>query len=370
MSSVHGPLKAYRDARAAGFVEDPAQAEAVRWLQSCFDAVHRHDSDASGVYLWGCVGRGKTWLMDLFHRQLECSARRQHFHHFMRDVHQRLFRLNGTADPLSALVSELALQVKVLCLDEFFVSDIGDAVILGGLVQRLFEQGVVMVMTSNQPPHKLYENGFNRERFLPAIKAIEARMQVVALDGEQDHRLHPGQVQQRYWVRQGRDSHLAELFRFQQRGRARSGPVLANHRTIQSLQHDDHQLWCTYAQLCEAPLAAADYIELCDRFSHVLLSDVPDLTTTASLRGIARGTEDGAELVSAGERDLPRLSAKDNGVRRFIALVDECYDRRVPLWIEAEVPMDALYPEGHLGFAFRRTLSRLKEMQFSRFGTD
>lgn len=140
--------------------------------------------------------------MDQFHRCLRVPSRRQHFHHFMAWVHQRLFQLNGTADPLLALAGELAGQIRVLCFDELFVNDIGDAIILGRLFQVLFDQGVVIVATSNQPPEQLYRDGFNRERFLPAIAAIQRHMQVLPVAGEQDHRLHPGAERQRYWVAQ------------------------------------------------------------------------------------------------------------------------------------------------------------------------
>ena len=366
--SSNGPARRYQQALAAGYVVDPAQQRAVDLLQVCHERLLQTPQAVSGLYLWGRVGRGKTWLMDLFHTGLILPARRQHFHHFMRDVHRRLFRLNGTADPLSALACELAAEVRVLCLDEFFVNDIGDAMILGGLVQRLFTQGVVLVTTSNQPPAQLYAEGFNRERFLPAVAALERHLHVVALDGEQDHRLHPGEIQQRYWLQQEGAEPLAEVFAHQTEGSQDGAPLMLNGRHIDALRYDEVQVWCTYDQLCEAPLAANDYIALCDRFRHVLLSGVPMLSGERHDARIARGTEDAAVRVEAGDRQLPRLSTRDNSVRRFIALVDECYDRGVPLWIEADVPLEQLYPEGYLGFAFRRTLSRLREMQLKRFG--
>lgn len=187
------PLSAYQYAlQERGFVADEAQERAMLALQQCHVALHEGRRSITGVYLWGPVGRGKTWLMDQFYQSLEVPARRQHFHHFMGWVHQRSFQLTGTADPLQALARELSEEVRVLCFDELFVNDIGDAIILGRLFQVMFEQGVVMVCTSNQPPQQLYADGFNRERFLPAIAAIEAHMQVVAVDGAQDHRLHPG----------------------------------------------------------------------------------------------------------------------------------------------------------------------------------
>ncbi|UUY07997.1 cell division protein ZapE [Pseudomonas sp. J452] len=352
-----------------GFQADEAQWQTVHALQNCQDDLHAGNPQVSGVYLWGPVGRGKTWLMDHFHQGLRVPARRQHFHHFMQWVHRRLFQLTGTADPLLALARELGDEVRVLCFDELFVSDIGDAILLGRLLQALFEQGVTLVATSNQPPQQLYADGFNRERFLPAVTAIEQHMQVVGVDGGQDHRLHPGQHLQRYWVgKADQASALAEVFQHLSRGQASSTqPIILAHRPIPVQQRAPGLVWLNYADLCEQPLAALDFIALCDQFALILLGAVPNLSAATRAAKIARGTEDGVEQVQAGDRQLPALSARDDGVRRFIALVDECYDRKVPLYIEAEVALQQLYTEGHLAFPFRRTLSRLQEMQLRRF---
>ncbi len=351
-----------------GFVPDPAQAAAIAALQGCFDALHQRQP-TQGLYLWGPVGRGKTWLMDLFHRCLEVPARRQHFHHFMAWVHQRLFQLNGTADPLRALARGLAEEIRVLCFDELFVSDIGDAIILGRLFQVLFDHGVVIVATSNQPPAQLYRDGFNRERFLPAIAAIERHMQVLAVAGEQDHRLHPGAQRQRYWVVEpGQPSALEAVFRqLSPQVPGSDQPLQVGSRQIRTLRHSQHALWCQFSDLCEQPLAAMDFMALCDRFPAILVSGIPALGGVQQAGRIARGTEDGAARVVAGDRVLPTLAPKDDSVRRFIALVDECYDRRVALYLEAEVPLDALYTQGYLAFPYQRTLSRLREMQLQRF---
>ena len=370
------PLALYHEAiEQKGFVPDAAQQAAATRLDACFEALHNEAGSTPrraipGVYLWGPVGRGKTWLMDSFHRHLEVPTRRLHFHHFMRWVHQRQFQLSGTPDPLAALARELATEIRVLCLDELFVSDIADAMLLGRLLQALFEHGMVLVCTSNQAPSQLYADGFNRERFLPAIAAIEHYMEVVELDGGFDHRLHPGQVHQRYWITEpGQPSPLEAVFEHLSEGRGISTePIELGHRSIEVERRSESVVWCRYAELCEQPLAALDFIALVDRFEHILLGDVPCLVNAKAMRGIARGTEDGVERVVAGDRQLPPLSQSDDGVRRFIALVDECYDRRVPLLVEAEVAMEELYPEGYLEFAFRRTLSRLREMQLVRFG--
>jgi len=368
------PLARYQQAMARdGFVSDASQLRAVELLQACHQALHQPDAIGApppGIYLWGPVGRGKTWLMDIFHRSLHVPSRRQHFHHFMRWVHMRLFALNGTADPLQALARELAEEVRVLCFDELFVADIGDAIILGRLFQVMFEQGVVIVATSNQPPSQLYADGFNRERFLPAIAAIEQHMQVVNMNGGEDHRLRPGAVVQRYWVSEGESSSaLQPVFDELAEGTVSSDPVIVGRRSLQVVHRSQSAIWCRFADLCEQPFSALDFIELCDHFSAILISEVPRLGSEQREGRIARGTEDAAARVEAGDRELPKLAARDDAVRRFIALVDECYDRQVPLYLQAQVPMDQLYTQGYLSFAFRRTLSRLREMQLQRFGT-
>ena len=370
--TVVSPLAAYQQAVAArAFAADAAQEQAAQCLQSCYEALHRRTlgSPPLGVYLWGPVGRGKTWLMDRFYETLKVPARRQHFHHFMRWVHIRLFELSGTPDPLLALARGLAKEVRVLCFDELFVNDIGDAIILGSLLQEMFEQGVLLVCTSNQPPQQLYADGFNRERFAPAIRAIERYMQVVEVDGGADHRLHPGAPQQRYWLQeQGKDALAAEFQRLTNAQSLSDAPFELGHRLIQVVQRSEQLLWCRYAELCDVPLSALDFIDLCDRFKAIFISQVPCLSASQRPGRIARGTEDGAEQVLAGDRQLPALSVHDDSVRRFIALVDECYDRRVPLYLQAAVALPQLYTEGYLSFAFRRTLSRLQEMQLERFG--
>ena len=360
------PLAAYRRALSAGFVADAAQQRAVESLERCHAALLCGERP-SGVYLWGPVGRGKTWLMDSFYNSLSVPARRQHFHHFMRWVHRRQFELTGNPDPLRLLAEELGRELRVLCFDELFVSDIGDAMLLGRLLSLVVEQGVVLVATSNQPPQQLYAGGFNRERFLPAVEALESHMQVLAVDGEQDHRLHPGVQVQRYWVQQPQV--LGEVFARLSEGQPVSHePVELAHHPVPILSHSPAALLCRFGDLCQQPLAATDFIALCDRFPAILLGGVPRLGGEQREGRIARGTEDGVERVAAGDRQLPTLSRNDDAVRRFIALVDECYDRGVPLYIEAEVALDELYTQGYLEFAFRRTLSRLREMQLQRFG--
>jgi cell division protein ZapE len=368
--NVDSPLSAWQHAvEHLGFVQDEAQEHAVWALQKCHEALLEGHTPITGVYLWGPVGRGKTWLMDQFYQNLRVPARRQHFHHFMGWVHQRSFQLTGTADPLKALARELSEEVRVLCFDELFVNDIGDAIILGRLFQVMFEQGMVMVCTSNQPPDQLYADGFNRDRFVPAIEAIKQHMQVIAVEGSEDHRLHPGTALQRYWVTDAaHPDALGDVFKALTVGQTVSSePVTVGYRCVNVVQASASVLWCRYTDLCEQPFSAMDFMTLCDTYSAILLSEVPNLSAQKREGRIARGTEDGVERVVAGDRELPQLSVNDDGVRRFIALVDECYDRKVPLYLEAQVPMEALYTQGYLEFPFRRTLSRLQEMQLKRF---
>jgi cell division protein ZapE len=362
------PEQAYQQAKAQhGFVADPAQEHVVRVLEACYHAVQTEaNRPCAGVYLWGPVGRGKTWLMDVFHRGLIVPSRRQHFHHFMQWVHRRLFALTGTADPLSALAGELASDVRVLCFDELFVSDIGDAMLLGRLFQLMFDAGVTVIATSNQPPTQLYADGFNRERFLPAIAALQRHMQVIELDGGQDHRQHPGVAHTRYWIADA-DALPRTFVRLSGTLPVAEESFWLGDRPLPVVRYSEAAIWLRFDDLCGQPFGAVDFIALCDRFPAILLGGVPNLSASQQPAKIARGTEDGVERVTAGDRELPALSITDDSVRRFIALVDECYDRRVPLYIEAAVPLSALYTEGYLTFPFRRTLSRLQEMQWQRY---
>jgi cell division protein ZapE len=361
--------RAYDRAKSQqGFVDDISQDLAVDALEQCFQTLDDSVSNnRRGVYLWGPVGRGKTWLMDLFHHNVRQPSRRQHFHHFMQWVHRRLFSLSGIADPLTRLAAELAAEIRVLCFDELFVTDIGDAMLLGGLFQAMLDTGIVIVATSNQPPEQLYCEGFNRVRFLPAIAALQRHMRVVAVDGGQDHRLHSGQRVQRYWV--NNSGALTDVF-------ARltgTLPVIEdafsiNARPLPVVSYSEAAIWVRFSDLCGRPFSAADFIALCDRFPAILLSETPNLSARPQVQKIARGTEDGVEQVAAGDRQLPALSINDDTTRRFIALVDECYDRRIPLYIEATAPLLELYTDGHLMAPFRRTISRLQAMQYQRFG--
>tara|TARA_A100001391_G_scaffold187570_1_gene157536 strand:+ start:599 stop:1744 length:1146 start_codon:yes stop_codon:yes gene_type:complete len=357
-----GPLTLYRQALKDGFTMDSGQEQAVIALQQCFDALKRGERPA-GLYLWGPVGRGKTWLMDQFHHSLSVPVRRQHFHHFMQWVHRRLFQLTGHGDPLHHLARELAGELRVLCFDELFVSDIGDAMLLGPLFETLIDAGLTLIITSNCAPEHLYQDGFNYDRFAPAVSALQQHLKVIRVDGGQDHRLRAGNAFSRYWIADREPLEGAFLDYLETGESATDTPWTLERRLLPVVRRGKHALWSTFAQLCETPRSSSDYMALCGHFQALFLSDVPALGGKPKASGIARGTEDAASQVAAGDRALPALSRHDDAVRRLIALVDECYDRLCPLYVHADVSLDRLYTEGHLILPFQRTVSRLHAMQ-------
>lgn len=361
---THALTLAYQQALAQHLYPDSAQALAVEHLQAALSALNQ-GLRPRGVYLWGPVGRGKTFLMDLFFKHLTVPAKRQHFHLFMRFVHQRLFQLTGTANPLQALAKELAQEVRVLCFDELFISDIGDAMLLGGLLQALLDEGLVLVATSNQRLDQLYHDGYNRARLLPAIDALKAHLDELCVDGGTDHRLHQGAPCQRYWVNDLASFEAA--FNALSISAATRTPLTIGPRHVPVIKACAEAAWFDFATLCEGPYTALEFIELAQRFKAIFVSGVPCLSGAPQACPIARGTEDAAQKVAAGDRILPSLAPHDNAVRRFIALIDECYEQRVPVLINADVALDALYTQGYLQQAFARTHSRLKEMQWARY---
>lgn len=277
MTTAPSPLAAYRRILAQGErLPDAAQEAAVLRLEACHAALLA-SRPTRGLYLWGPVGRGKTWLLDLFHASLPVPAHRQHFHHFMRWVHQRQFQLSGTRDPLQVLARELAAEVRVLCFDELFVSDIGDAILVGGLLRALLDQGLVLVVTSNQPPEQLYAGGFNRERLLPAIAALQAQLDVLEVDGGQDHRLHQGHAEPRFWVDD--PTALATTFARLTAGEAvTTAPLILGERALPVVQRASGAIWLDFTVLCQGAWATTDYMDLCTRFPALLLSGVPCLS--------------------------------------------------------------------------------------------
>ncbi len=290
-----------------------------------------------GLYLWGGVGRGKTWLMDLFYESLPFDQRlRVHFHRFMARVHAELRQRSQEADPLPEIARGWANQFRVLCFDEFFVSDIADAMLLAGILEALFDRGVTLVATSNIPPRDLYAGGLQRARFLPAIDLIERHTDVLAVGGDTDFRLRLLKRSELYAfpLDGAADRLMTESFERMSADCDLSRVLRVNERDLLARRRGDGVVWFEFSELCERPRSTLDYIELARAFNTVLLSNVPVMTEE---------TPDAA--------------------RRFINLVDEFYDRNVKMLISAAAPIDGLYTGSRLEFEFDRTRSRLTEMQ-------
>ena len=291
-----------------------------------------------GLYLWGGVGRGKTYLMDWFAEALPLPGKRRlHFHHFMRDLHEELAGLPRQPDPLELVAERLCQDLRVLCLDEFVVTDITDATLLHGLLRAFFRRGVTLVTTSNTPPDLLYLNGLQRPLFLPAIALLKEHTEVFELDGGEDYRLRTLREEGVYHHAGEGDAeaHLESTFRRLLGGHHEDPPLLhVNGRDIPAHRLGPDLAWFDFAVLCGGPRATADYIEIAREFHTILLSGVPRLTL-----------------------------GQDAAARRFLHLVDELYDRRVKLILSAAVPLDELYSGQLHEFAHERLISRLVEMQ-------
>lgn len=300
----------------------------------------RRGDPPKGMYLWGGVGRGKTYLMDLFFDCLPGEHKmRVHFHAFMQRVHRRLTALQGVQDPLEEVAEELAAEAGVICFDEFFVSDIGDAMLLGGLLDALFRRKVILVATSNIPPARLYENGLQRNRFLPAISLLEENCEIVKLESPVDYRLRS--LEQATLYHYPASAGISELLRqdFNElaTGSARiaaNESVSIQDRDIATLYLTQDVVWFKFTAICEGPRSAADYVQIAKMFHAVIISDVPLLN------------DDGLDAA-----------------RRFINLIDAFYDCRVKLILSAEVAIAELYAGTRLAAEFERTRSRLLEMQ-------
>ena len=292
-----------------------------------------------GLYMWGGVGRGKTFLMDLFVEALPAGAAvRMHFHRFMREVHRGLNSHSGAANPLTLVADEFAGRGSVLCFDEFFVSDIGDAMILAELLDALFKRGVALVATSNVEPKNLYENGLQRRRFLPAIDLLHRHVDILNVDGGIDHRLRVLEQAEIYHVPLGAAAEASLSRSFV--SIAAKEQVTQDHalriegRDMLARMCAAGVVWFDFQALCDGPRSQNDYIELATLFHTVLVSDVPQFTTKL-----------------------------EDQARRFISLVDEFYDRGVKLILSAEAPVHELYQGERLAFEFERTESRLLEMR-------
>jgi cell division protein ZapE len=297
-----------------------------------------------GIYLWGGVGRGKTWMMDLFFQSLPFpERRRRHFHRFMHDVHAELKTLQQREAPLDVVADRIAQDTRVLCFDELFVADIADAMILGGLFAALFKRGVTLVSTSNVQPRDLYKNGLQRQRFIPTIDLLERHVDVVAVDGPTDYRLRCLTQAGTYLSSSATGSmqRLRELF-----GELADGgqtvdstnSIEIEGRRIPVVCESGGVVWFDFMALCSGPRSQEDYIEIARDYQSVIVSDVPVLD-----------------------------ALHEDEARRFIALIDELYDRNVNLIVSAAAPPTELYRGDRVAFQFERTASRLIEMQSEEY---
>lgn len=343
----HGHIRDPEQDRVVGLLADlqrrlaearPSRTGLLHRLRGNQDAA----TAVTGLYIWGGVGRGKTFLMDLFFESLAMEhKRRVHFHRIMQDIHQRLKALGDIEDPLDAVARDIATEARVLCFDEFFVSDIGDAMILGRLLDGLFRRGVTLVTTSNTKPDDLYRDGLQRQRFLPAIEAVNRHTDVVHMGGATDYRLRllrqagtfltpdneSAQEKLRLFFKESASSQVEE-----------NHALNVNGRDLHVQRCAKGIAWFDFVDLCDGPRSQADYIEIARWYPTVIISGVPELDAN-----------------------------REDQARRFIALVDEFYDRRVKLIVSADHGAERLYAGQRLRFEFERTVSRLLEMQSSEY---
>ncbi len=355
-------VTAYQESLATrGFVADPSQWRAVERLQRLYEEwtayKARRDNALKrmlvkpplprGVYLWGSVGRGKSFLMDAFYRCVPLvRKRRVHFHHFMREIHRELDQLKGTEDPLAAAAERTARRYRLICFDEFHVSDIADALILGRYLEQVMERGVQFVMTSNYHPDKLYPHGLQRERFLPAIELLKSRLDVVEVDNGTDYRRLKMEKLRVYHVGEGGEAEMARIFAELKDVEEEAQPLDVDGRKIPYRKRAGGLVWFDFSVLCGGHRSYADYVDLAKRFHTVMLSGVPRM---------GPGNADAA--------------------RRFTWLVDVFYDDHVKLVVAAEAAPDDLFlgnedAGGSVKTAlaeFQRTASRLTEMQSAAY---
>ncbi|HEY4297195.1 MAG TPA: cell division protein ZapE [Paraburkholderia sp.] len=344
-----------KELQTRGYQSDPAQRAAVDRLQRCYDewvaykarrsnALRKwiiHPDLPRGVYMWGGVGRGKSFLMDSFYAVVPVQRKtRLHFHEFMREVHRELEELKGRADPLDELARLIAKRYRLICFDEFHVSDIADAMILYRLLDRLFTNGVQFVMTSNYDPDLLYPDGLHRDRMLPAIALLKDKLDVINVDAGVDYRQRTLAQVEVYHTPLGAKADRALRHWFAQLAAVPDeSPILRiEKRELKALRRADGVVWFDFATLCGGPRSQNDYLELASRFHAVILSDVPQMT--------------------------PRMASE---ARRFTWLIDVFYDHKVKLLMSAAVPPEQLYPDGPMANEFTRTVSRIVEMQSKEY---
>ena len=338
-----------------GFVSDAAQWRAVERLQRLYDEWTAYKARRNsalkrmlvkpalprGVFLWGGVGRGKSFLMDSFYLCVPLvRKRRVHFHHFMREIHRELHEAKGMPDPIAVVAARTAKRYRLICFDEFHVSDIADAMILGRFLDQVMERGVVFCMTSNYAPDQLYPHGLQRERFLPTIELIKSRMDVLEVDAGNDYRRRALEQVRVYHSPLGpaAEAALEEIFASLRDVEEETHPLDVEGRQIRYRKRAGGVVWFDFDVLCGGARSYTDYVDLTKRFHTVILSGIP------------------------------RISAKNaDSARRFTWLVDVFYDERIKLICSAETVPEALYADGAKGetasVEFSRTVSRLTEMQ-------
>ena len=338
-----------------GFQSDPAQQRAVDALDRCardwaaykdkrsnaFKKLINRPDVPRGVYMYGGVGRGKSFLMGCFFNAVPIRRKvRLHFHEFMREVHRELAALQGTVNPLDVLGERISKRYKLICFDEFHVADITDAMILHRLLVSLFENGVGFVTTSNFRPDDLYPGGLHRDRILPAIALLNERLEVLNVDNGTDYRRRTLEKVRLYHTPLGPEADAEMEIAFNQLAEVQDGDPLLHieMREIRARRRAGGVVWFDFRELCGGPRSQNDYLEIASQFHTVLLSNVPYMPVNMA-----------------------------SPARRFTWLVDVLYDRRVKLILSAAVPPEALYTEGPLAHEFPRTVSRLNEMQSAEF---
>ncbi len=338
-----------------GYVADPAQLRAVDALERCalewaefkeqrsnaFKKLINRPDVPRGVYMYGGVGRGKSFLMDCFYNAVPLRRKtRLHFHEFMREVHRELGELQGTVNPLDELGKRMAKRFRLICFDEFHVSDITDAMILHRLLAALFENGVGFVTTSNFKPDDLYPGGLHRDRVLPAIALLNDRLEVISVDNGTDYRRRTLEALTLYHVPNGptADAEMENAFNALVETQDEEPVLHIESRNIWVRRKAGGVVWFDFKSLCGGPRSQNDYLEIASQFHTVFLSDIPH---------------------------MPLRMASE--ARRFTWLIDVLYDRRVKLVVSAEVPPMELYTDGPMAHEFPRTVSRLSEMQTSEY---
>lgn len=337
--------------RERGYQSDAAQLRAVERLQAAYEEWVAYKSRRKGalrrlisrpdvprgIYLWGGVGRGKSFLMDSFYLVVPVVRKtRVHFHEFMRGVHRELDELKGVPDPLVEVARRIARRYRLICFDEFHVSDIADAMILYNLFKALFENGVSFILTSNYAPDDLYPNGLHRDRILPAIALLNERLDVLNVDAGVDYRKRTLEQVAAYHTPLGRaaDSALRDAFAALADTAEEDPRIHIESREIRCLRRAGGVIWFDFATLCGGPRSQNDYLEIASRFHTVILSDTPAMSASMS-----------------------------SEARRFTWLIDVLYDHKVKLLMSAAAPPDQLYTQGMLANEFHRTASRIIEMQ-------